>query len=121
MRLFAQPGGGAFGADAVARLFDRRVGQPDDDHDRIAPAGVDLDLDRISLDAIDGRKTPGQHERIVWSSPLVTAMPNPPAAPAGEENRFVRQSTSWPFRALTNRRPWVLGAAGRVGIADGIE
>jgi hypothetical protein len=46
---------------------------------------------------------------------------NPPAAPAGEENRFVRQSTSWPFRALTNRRPWVLGAAGRVGIADGIE
>ena len=39
------------------RLGDRRVRQADNDHKCVPPTRIDFDFDRISLDAIDGRRT----------------------------------------------------------------
>jgi hypothetical protein len=41
------------GADAVPRLFDGRVRQPDDDHDCVSPSRIDFHLDRVRVDTLD--------------------------------------------------------------------
>ena len=44
---------GERGRHAVARFLHRGVRQADDDNQRVAPAGVDLDFDRKSFDAVE--------------------------------------------------------------------
>ena len=48
-----EPGIGQRRADAVARFLHRCVRQTDDDNQRVAPAGVDLDLNRKGFDAVE--------------------------------------------------------------------
>ena len=43
--------------DAVARFFDRGVGQADDDDESITESGIDLDLDGVGFDAVHGGGT----------------------------------------------------------------
>ena len=43
--------------DAVARFLHGGIRQADDDDERVALAGVDLDFDRIGFDAVDGGGT----------------------------------------------------------------
>src|SRR5438552_2560820 len=50
-----EPGIREGGADPVARLFDRGVRQTNNDDDRIAPTGVDLDFNRVRFNPINGR------------------------------------------------------------------
>ena len=46
----------------IARFFDRRVRQPHNDDHRIPPTGINLHLDRESLDTVDGGgKDAGEH------------------------------------------------------------
>ena len=52
-----EAGIGERGGDAVARFLHRGVRQADDDDQRVAPAGVDLDFDRIRFNAIERRGT----------------------------------------------------------------
>ena len=61
-----EPGIGQRRGDAVPRFLHRRIRQPDDDDDRIAPAGIDLHLDGEGFDSIDrGGQNTGQHGRIL--------------------------------------------------------
>ena len=52
-----EPGIGQRRRDAVARFLHRRIRQPDDDDQGVAPAGVDLHFDGVGFNAIDGRRT----------------------------------------------------------------
>ena len=44
-------------ADPIPGLFHRGVRQTDNDDEGIAPTGIDLDLDRVSLNTIDSSRT----------------------------------------------------------------
>ena len=48
-----EAGIGERGRDAVARFLHRGVRQADDDNQRVAPAGVDFDFDRIGFNAVE--------------------------------------------------------------------
>ena len=55
------------GGDAIAAFLHRRIGQPDDDDLRIPAAGVDLDLDFVGIDSVNGSGVNfGEHEGRVW-------------------------------------------------------
>jgi len=54
------------GHDPIARFLDRGIGQANDHNDSVAVTRVNLDLDRVSLDAIDGGGTDlGQHGSVM--------------------------------------------------------
>ena len=64
-----EAGIGERGGDAVARFLDRRVRQADDDDERVAVAGVDLDFDRVGFNAVKrGGTNLGQHKCSCFTS-----------------------------------------------------